>query len=106
MAFRSSRTNRVRLPFGRRTVAFGSNVAFFGSKFVRNNSTWLYPSAQKILDAMTIAAVSPSGYSGESKVMNHVSPLASNAVNPGWAPALFSLINTHFDASGGAPRTG
>ena len=37
----SSCVNGVRLPFGRRTVAFGSIVVFFGSNVVRNDSTWL-----------------------------------------------------------------
>ena len=37
----SSRVNGVRLPDGRRTVAFGSISARFGSNVVRNVSTWL-----------------------------------------------------------------
>ncbi len=41
IAFMSSCVNGVRLPFGRRTVAFGSIVVFLGSNVVRNDSTWL-----------------------------------------------------------------
>ena len=49
------------------------------------------------------APVAPSGNSGGSNSRNQVSPLASLAVKPGCAPAVFSLISTQCDGSGGAP---
>src|SRR5262245_11708618 len=102
----SSCVNGVLPPFGRRTVAFGSIVAFFGSKVVKNDSTWLYPRAQKIFVAIATAAVAPSGKGGGSNSRNQVSPFASLAVKPGCAPEVFSLISTHFDGLGGAPIIG
>ena len=56
--------------------------------------------------AIATAAVAPSGYSGGSNSRNHVSPRASRAVKPGWAPEVFSRISTHFEGSGGAPMMG
>src|SRR5690349_15561601 len=71
-----------------------------------NDSTWLYPSAQKILVAMATDAVAPSGKYRGSNSRNHVSPRPSRAVKPGCAPLVFSRTSTHFDGSGGRPTIG
>src|SRR6476660_124740 len=55
---------------------------------------------------MTTAAVAPPGLLGGSNPRNHVSPLASFAVKPGFAPAVFSRTITHFSGAGGRPMTG
>src|SRR6185503_21227792 len=55
---------------------------------------------------MTTDPVAASGAHGGSNSRNQVSPLASFAVKPGCEPDVFSLNNTHFDGSGGAPTTG
>src|SRR5262245_40084856 len=55
---------------------------------------------------MTTDAVAPSRNFGGSNSRNHVSPLASLAVKPGWAPAVFSRMSVHLDGSGGAPTFG
>ena len=55
---------------------------------------------------MPTAPVAPPGAHGGSNWRNQVSPLASAAVKPGCAPAVFSRITIHFDGSGGAPTFG
>src|SRR5262245_56168703 len=93
MALRSSRVAGVRLPFGLLIVAFGEISTFFRSNVVRNDSTWLYPSAQKIFVATDTAPVAPFGNSGGSNSRNHVCPFPSMAVKPGWTPDVFSLMS-------------
>ena len=48
----------------------------------RNDSTWLYPSAQNTFDAIATAAVAPSGKCTGSNWMNHVSPLGVDRCEP------------------------
>ena len=55
---------------------------------------------------MTTAAVAPFGFEGGSNDTNHVSPLASRAVNPGAYPDAFSRMITHFSGAGGGPTLG
>src|SRR5205809_2772400 len=73
---------------------------------VTNVSTWLKPSAQKILVATTVAPLAPSFQPGVSHERNQVSPPASAAVNPGEAPALFSREITQRSGLGGGPTFG
>src|SRR6218665_2201791 len=102
----SSSVIGVLLPDGRLLVAAGSMTAVPGVNDVRKYSTWLYPSAQKILVEITSAAVAPRGFFFASNETNQVSRLASLAVKPGAAPALFSRVSVHRCAAGAGPATG
>ena len=56
--------------------------------------------------ATTTAPVAPSGFARESNDTKKVCPLASSAVKPGAAPALFSRVRVHFAGAGAGPATG
>ena len=97
----SSLVNGVRLPFGRRIVAFGS---IGGLLRIEGGQERFH----------LVVAERPEDLGGDRhgrgrafrelrriESRNQVSPLASIAVKPGCAPAVFSRISTHFDGSGG-----
>ena len=103
----SSQVNGVRLPFGRRSVAFGSNAMFFGSSVVRYDLDLVVAERPEDLGRDCDGLRWPLPRSmGDRTRRNHVSPLASRAVKPGCTPDVFSLITVHFDGSGGAPTIG
>src|SRR4051794_29424655 len=98
----SSRVNAVRAPDGRFTVALGSISTCDGSNEVMKVSTWLYPSAQNNLVAISTAPVLASGNWGASNCTNQVWPFASRAAKPGLVPADFSRSSVHRSGPGAA----